>query len=227
MPTAINPIAFEDQGWTVRYQPPEHDLNAPVILLLHGWTGDEKVMWIFTRALAGRFWLFAPRAPIAVPSGGYAWLPHGEQRWPALQEFQPIVDQLLPALDRWSERVNLPVMSRLKPFHLMGFSQGAAMSFAVTAYYPARTAKVAALAGFFPRSSMDTNQDEGQLLKSAYAGRSVYMAHGKQDEIVPVSMAVEAKNKLEHSGASVTFCESEVGHKMSAGCLRGLEEFFA
>ena len=29
------------------------------------------------------------------------------------------------------------------------------------------------------------------------------------------------------AGAQVTFCEDEVGHKVSASCLRALKDFFA
>jgi len=32
---------------------------------------------------------------------------------------------------------------------------------------------------------------------------------------------------LERAGASVAYCEDEVGHKLSANCLHALENFFA
>jgi hypothetical protein len=31
---------------------------------------------------------------------------------------------------------------------------------------------------------------------------------------------------LEKAGATVTYCEEDVGHKLSAGCFRGLESYF-
>jgi phospholipase/carboxylesterase len=228
VPTAIEPISFEDQGWTVRYLPPDDPSTARVILMLHGWTGDEKVMWIFARALAGRFWLFAPRAPVVIPGNGYAWLPHGEQRWPTLEEFQPVTDQLIAAFDRWSEHGKLPAAARLQSFHLMGFSQGAAMSFAVAAYHPQRVERVAALAGFLPRrAEPGTQAMPPASWNAAFRGRNIYLAHGTRDEIVPVSMAYETSRKLQAAGADVTFCESDTGHKLSLNCLRGLEAFFA
>jgi len=30
---------------------------------------------------------------------------------------------------------------------------------------------------------------------------------------------------LEKAGAQITYCEDEVGHKLSAGCLRALEDY--
>lgn len=221
MPTATEPYAIEQDGWTVRVQPPAEPETAGVILLLHGWTGDERVMWVFTRALAGRFWLFAPRAPLPAVPGGYGWIPHGGQGWPALEDFEQVTGSLLSAFDGWAEYIRLPAAARERPLHLMGFSQGAAMSFATAAYHPQRTGCVAALAGFLPRRA---NSEGGW--EPAFRGRSVYVAHGSRDEIVPVRMAYETVREMQAAGADVTFCESDVGHKLSADCLKGLESFF-
>jgi phospholipase/carboxylesterase len=58
------------------------------------------------------------------------------------------------------------------------------------------------------------------------AGKPFFVAHGTQDNMVPVERARASIELLERAGAQVTFCESEVGHKVSADCLRGLEAFF-
>jgi phospholipase/carboxylesterase len=55
----------------------------------------------------------------------------------------------------------------------------------------------------------------------------VFIAHGTTDNLVPVEMARESANLLKQAGANVTYCEEEVGHKLSAPCFRGLEAFFA
>jgi predicted esterase len=41
-----------------------------------------------------------------------------------------------------------------------------------------------------------------------------------------VERARESIAILERAGANVTYCEDEVGHKVSANCLRALKEFF-
>jgi phospholipase/carboxylesterase len=226
VPTKNEPYALESDGWTVRVQPPDNPATAGVLLLLHGWTGDEKVMWIFTRALAGRFWLFAPRAPQSVPTGGFAWLPHSGQRWPALEDFNTITADLLAAHNRWAALAEVPAAVRQQPLDLMGFSQGAAMSFAMAAFHPQAVGRIAALAGFLPRREESPPPNPNRW-SAAFNGRSVYVAHGSQDEIVPVSMAHETVRELQAAGAHLTFCESDVGHKLAANCLRGLDTFFS
>jgi len=55
----------------------------------------------------------------------------------------------------------------------------------------------------------------------------MFVAHGTQDNLVPIDRARASMALLEQAGARLTYCEAEVGHKVSADCLRGLETFFA
>ncbi len=67
MPTATDTklISFDD--WTLRVHPSQ-SANPRLLVLIHGWTGDENSMWIFTRRLSPDYWMIAPRAPHAAES---------------------------------------------------------------------------------------------------------------------------------------------------------------
>jgi hypothetical protein len=43
---------------------------------------------------------------------------------------------------------------------------------------------------------------------------------------VTVDRARASIEVLEQAGAKVTYCEDDVGHKVSITCLRGLKKFF-
>jgi len=211
---------MEEEGWTVRVQSPQDEnlsQNPPrTILLIHGLKGDETVMWIFARNLPKNYWMFAPRAPVQVESGGYTWLQyHGE--WPALADFKEVAKDLLDAFQNWAGKTGAPADS----FDVMGFSQGAAMAYALAAYFPQRVGRVLALAGYLPQDV------ENLAVYNNLKDKKIYIAHGNKDTVVPVQKAEEAVKTLQAVGADVTYCESDVGHKMSASCLRGLTEFFA
>jgi predicted esterase len=45
--------------------------------------------------------------------------------------------------------------------------------------------------------------------------------------MVPIDRARASIKILEEAGAQVTYCEDEVGHKVSVTCLRSLKQFFA
>jgi phospholipase/carboxylesterase len=218
VPTGIEPYTTYERGWIVRVQPPRFAPGSSAqprsLLLLHGWTGDENVMWIFTRSLPENYWIFAPRGPVPAEEGGYGWLPR-EENWPSLASFQGIADALLDAFRHWAARVHAP----REPFDVMGFSQGAAMACALAAYHPQPVNRVVALAGFLPKDDPMPGRYSG------LRGKKIYIAHGTQDDTVPVEMAQESVRTLQSVDANVTYCESSVGHKLSADCLKGLEDF--
>lgn len=214
---------FEQNGWTFRYRPPEKNGDPfRLLLLIHGLTGDENVMWIFTRKLPSDYGMLAPRGPVSVGSGGFGWvLPEpgeesqeGPRRWPALTEFAPVVESLIEQVDVWLALNRL----RVESLDLMGFSQGAALAYAIALLHPERVGRVAALAGFLPGV-------EGPL-PAALRGISFYIAHGRKDTTVPVEYAHQAVQRLEQAGADLTTCESDVDHRLSAECLHGLNAFF-
>ena len=103
----------------------------------------------------------------------------------------------------------------------MGFSQGAAMSSLLAFLYPGRVRKLGILAGFVP-SGLDALAEQRPL-----AGKPVFVAHGTRDETVPIERAHASIRILEKAGAQVTYCEDDVGHKLSITCLHALRKFFA
>ena len=203
--------------WIIRYREPAGKGPHPVILLLHGWTGDEDSMWIFAGKLPGDYLLIAPRGLHETPRGGYAWHPlKADRSWPQVEDFRPAVDALLALMAAWPA-VPAADFSSLR---IAGFSQGAALAYAFTILHPERVSALAALAGFLPAGA--ATYLKGDQLQ----GLPVYISHGSQDKLVPVARARAAVDLFDGVGAEVSYCESDVGHKLSADCFRGMEVFF-
>ncbi len=209
---------IHQDGWTFRVRPPsDAGSHHPVLVMLHGWTGDENSMWIFSRRLPGAYWKIAPRGPINAPEGGFGWIASPPGHPVSLADYKPVVDRLLVQLDRWARDQSLDTRS----FDLLGFSQGAFMVYALGLIYPERTRLLGALAAYLPARWVD-----GIDLKGIRRKR-FYLAHGTQDEIIPVEKARETNQLLRTLGSDVTYCEAPIGHKLSAQCLDGLEDFFS
>ncbi|MEW6401919.1 MAG: alpha/beta fold hydrolase [Chloroflexota bacterium] len=208
-------ITFE--GWTLRVRPSQNAKR--LMVLIHGWTGDENSMWVFTRGLPSDYWIIAPRAPHVGEPSGYSWRPPqpGTFGRPSLETLKPASDSLLSLVDAYSSSVGVDA----KQFDLMGFSQGAAMVNLMGMLHPKRIRKVAVLAGFVPSGMEDI------IAKKPLEGKQIFVAHGTKDEMVPVERAHVSIELLERAGAKVTYCEDGVGHKVSVTCLRALEDYFA
>ncbi len=176
--------------------------GAPIILL-HGLTGDETVMWTFRPALPSKRMVAAPRAPFACADGGYGWADPAATGLPAYESASRLLGDLVIEIHK-----GRPI--------LVGFSQGAGMAFAASALQALDPIAIVALSGFLP--AVDPH---------ALRGRKVFWAHGLRDERVPIERARGDVARLRSAGVSVEFCESDVGHKVSIDCLRGLKAWLS
>ena len=210
------PEKLKIDGWHFRIQKPTHfSPNSRVMLLLHGYEGNENVMWILTKPLPDDYVLIAPRAPIQTGEDQFVWHEIAPQ-WPDIQAYRALADQLITRADVWLQKNKYQTRS----FDLMGFSQGAVMAYALSILYPEKINRVAALAGFIPHNW------KAQVEVKALKNKSFFIAHGTQDNIIPLSKARQAASWLEENGAHVTFCTADIGHKLSPNCYNGLGEFF-
>lgn len=201
--------------WTVQARVPGGMGPSPVFILLHGWTGDEDAMGVFTPRLPKRALLLAPRGLYEAGPGGYSWYKEQARGWPRVEDFTVVVDRLLTLLN--------PAIFPQGDFgelHLVGFSQGAAAAYAFTLLHPERVTSTAGLAGFMP------NGVEMLVTGERLKGLPVFITHGTRDVLVPVERARAAVKMFEEGGATVTYCEHDVGHKLNAACYNGLEAFY-
>lgn len=204
--------------WTLRVRE-SSDPDCRLLLMVHGLTGDENSMWVFGRNMPSRYWVVAPRAPYPVESGGYSWRPPFEASEfgrPTLEQLRIGAEGLIHLVDEYAASAGIDVTT----FDLLGFSQGAAMTNVLAFLYPQRVRKTGVLAGFVPGGL------EELVRERPLEGKPFFVAHGTKDEMVRIDRARQSIAILEEAGAQVTYCEDNVGHKVSANCLRALNQFF-
>ena len=218
MQTAINAETISFNGRILRVRPSPAE-NSRLLVMLHGWTGDENSMWVFTRRLPSDYWIVAPRAPHSAEPSGFSWRPPQPltDGRPSFEMLFPAAEALIHLIDEYAASVKLDA----RQFDIMGFSQGGAMVNVVGLLYPQRIRKMGVLAGFLPAGLEDV------IAKKPLAGKNIFVAHGTQDEMVPVDRARASMEELERAGAQITYCEDDVAHKLSSNCLRALESYLA
>jgi phospholipase/carboxylesterase len=219
VPDPNNTSLIKFQNWTLRIREASEQ-PARLLLLIHGLTGDEDSMWVFARNLSPRYWMVAPRAPYAAEPSGYSWRERFESAQfgrPTIEQLRPGAEELIRFVDEYSASAGIDTST----FDVMGFSQGAAMCNVLAFLYPHRIGRVGILAGFVP-SGLDELVSQRPLL-----GKPFFVTHGTKDEMVSIERARESISILEQAGANVTYCEDEVGHKVSVTCLRALKDFLA
>ncbi len=215
MPTGIPEDTFvqESEGWIARVRPPSVSYNGRLILLLHGWTGDENSMWFFSRRLPAESWIVSPRAPLVCPAGGYAWGIATIGQRPDIAKFRIQADKLMHRLAGW-----VPEFSPADRLDIIGFSQGAAMAY--TLCLASTPMKVAPLAGYIPSGFSEPGS------KADFSKLQLFISHNSDDSMLPVEESRNARDYFAARGAVVNYCENTGGHKMSSACVKELDVFF-
>lgn len=195
--------------------------ETPVILMLHGYSGDESSMWAFGAQIPEEALAISLRAPYKskdVDIGGYTWVNQPIGYWPVYQDFFPAVEFLNQQISAISSKYPFANFGRIS---LVGFSQGGAMAAVFANAYEGYIQKLAILSGFLPDSS------EGFLSSAKFSGIKVFIAHGNKDDMVSIKLARNAAKAISGLGSAVIFCEGDVGHQLDAGCFKAFGKFLS
>ncbi len=204
-------LAFEALGLVHRVRVPAGTGPHPILVMVYGLQGDEAVTWIFARTAGPEWLIVTPRAPYPA-SSGYTWNRLGTQA----ADSGSYADGLV-RLTQFVEGLAAVYPVDRSRLVMLGFSQGAAMSYAFAAGHP--TAGIAALCGFIPGLKLE------QL--TAFKGLPVIILHGTQDDRVPITVARTDRDQLRAARADVTYLEEDTGHKVGTQGMHALRSWLA
>ena len=178
--------------------------KPPLLLLLHGYGSNENDLFAFADYLHPSLLVVSLRAPHALPMMGYAWYSiyfDAEQgKWSDDQEAIGSRERVLQFMD---ELMEIHSYDRSQ-VHLLGFSQGAILSYALGLTYPKRFASVIALSGYLNENITELPQPED--------APALYAYHGSLDEVVPFDWGQGSAKLLQQKGFSIQFDSFPVGH---------------
>lgn len=228
LPCRVDSLLWADPGDALTVEtglvhcahiPPEASaaVPAPLVLMLHGWAGNEASMWIFKQTVPPGVAIVTPRAPVDLHNGGFAWFTYDDHH-----RFQPKLPALAAALDQLAHFVHtLPRFYPVDPTRivLMGFSQGAITLNGFILSNPTAAAGVASLAGAMP--PLANAKPQGNVL----AGMPVFIAHGSRDDVVPLAEAQQTRDLYTAFGADVTYGEYPTTHKMHSQAMKDLKRW--
>lgn len=208
--------ALRRAGLVHRVAQPEGEGPFPTVVMLHGRAGKEEVMWVFAPTVPEGWLLVAPRAIVEDPQGGYSWRIRDTEEWPTLTQFDVPVGAIMDFIGA------LPALYNADPgrIYLMGFSQGAAASYAVALRHPGVVQGIAGLVGFVPMECDDLQTASG------LEGLPVFMAVGAADERIPYSRSLACAQTLNLAGADLEYHEYDMGHRLNVEAMRDLKAWW-
>lgn len=177
-----------------------------LILLLHGVGSNEDDLFRLADKFPGNFTIVSARAPYTLAPGRYAWFQVD------FSSGQPIIN---PGQAEQSRLVLHSFVKQLIEHYQLdsaniyvgGFSQGGIMSYSVGLTHPDQ------FKGIFILSSRLLPEVK-PLIKATPALQKLklFIAHGRQDHVLPLTYAHEAKAYLENLVPGITYHEYEMGH---------------
>lgn len=185
------------------------DESPPAVFILHGRGADEEDLLPVARQLPDALAIYSLRAPNRLQPG-YTWydldLTAGD-----LHQSQPDRADYRASLDRLNDFITLAIKTHNldeTQLGLLGFSQGAIMSFGFSLEQPARIAWCAGLHGYLPESHADLAPDE-------IAGKPLFIGAGATDQIIPATRVEAAAERFQALGCEVAFTKYDAGHGIS------------
>ena len=184
----------------------KHEIN-PLLLLLHGYGSNEEDLFSFASELPQDHYVISVRAPYDLQPYGHAWyaihFDADENKFSDNVQAKQSVELIAGFIDEVVKQYPIDA----KNVTLVGFSQGAILSYATALTYPEKVAKVVALSGYFNKEIMPEVIDT-----KAISHLKFFVSHGSVDQVIPVEWARKAKPALENLGLEVEYHEYPVGH---------------
>lgn len=188
------------------------------VVLLHGFGADEYDLFDLNSLFSGAH-VVSFQGPVDLSTQGYL----GGRAWFPL-DFTPDgieydIEGLEKAIQLLTKEVKV-LRGRFKNLYLCGFSQGAILTHALFLKNEVDFEGVAGLSGRYNESFFD------DALKVNVEGKPVFLSHGTQDEVIPISSGREIYEFYRASEVDLTAKEYEMGHGIDLKCQKDLSEWF-
>lgn len=199
---SISPTTLLD--YRIR-QPLSPTPNPQVMFLLHGYGSHEEDLFSFANYLPQDYLVISLRAPLTLGFGGYAWYSihfnEEQDKWTDNAEAKASQEVILFNIEYHLKQFSLPH----KKVSLLGFSQGAILSWAVGLGHPQKIDKIIALSGY-------VNEDIFHYADKGIEELRCFSSHGLEDPTLPVEWARKGIALLEEKKIALTYKEYPAGH---------------
>lgn len=181
------------------------ETKNPLLLLLHGYGSNEEDLFSFATELPDEYYVVSVRAPYDLMYGSYAWyainFDADQNKFSDLEQARKSRDLIANFID------DLLVKYPISTVTLIGFSQGAILSYAVALSYPQKIQRVVAMSGY-----LNTEIATENYTQNDFSSLKIFASHGTVDQVIPVQWARQAQPELEALKIATVYKEYPVGH---------------
>jgi phospholipase/carboxylesterase len=179
----------------------------PLLLLLHGYGSNKEDLFSFASELPEEYYVISVQAPHDLMYGSYAWyainFDADDTKFSDINQAKQSRDLLVDFIDELVAK--FPIDK--EKITLIGFSQGAILSYAIALSYPEKVSKIVAMSGY-----LNTEMAKDNFEKNDCSNLKIFASHGTVDQVIPVDWARKTSPALEKLGIKFVYKEYPVGH---------------
>ncbi len=183
--------------------------HPPLLILLHGYGSNEADLFALADELPPEFLILSLRAPHTLSEGHYSWFALDSSSG-KMEHHQEEAEASRVLLKQFIDEAVVSFHIDATAIYLVGFSQGAIMSFSVGLTTLPLVRGIVVLSG---RLLMEIRSglSDGALLRTL----RIFIGHGTEDTVLSVHHAREAKAYLGSLGVTPEYHEYPIGHGIS------------
>jgi len=186
-------------------KPKKTSKNPPLLILLHGYGSNKEDLFSFADELPDDFLIISAQAPHEMGFGGYAWYAINfnamNGKFSDLKQAKESIDIIAKFIDEIQQKYQ----TNFSKIFLLGFSQGAILSYSLSFFYPNKVNYVIALSGYINQELLP--KEISKEIKTAY-----YCSHGTVDQVLPIDWARKSRPFLTNLGLENVYFEYPIGH---------------
>ena len=180
--------------------------NPPLLILLHGYGSNEQDLFSFSEELPDELIIISARAPYTMGNGSFAWyeinFDNNNDKFSDLEQARKSIGKIAQFIKEIKQKYS----SELSKTFLLGFSQGAILSYAFSFLHPNKVNHVIALSGYINEELIPNNSKDLDI-KTSY-----YISHGLVDQMIPIDLARKSKIILNNLKLENSYNEYPIGH---------------
>ena len=189
------------------------DIKSPLIILIHGYGSNEKDLFSLIDYLPKEAYIISLRGPIELFNNSYAWYDiyvDASNKFYDHEGAKKIRDELSKFIDEIIKHSNIDSDN----ITLIGFSQGAILSHAISYSYPGKIKNIMALSGVIDEKIMKRADSKPKT--------NIYISHGTNDNMIDYHISRESLNFYKSKDIDFTFESYDQGHGINEKNLKSL-----
>ena len=189
------------------------EIKSPLIILIHGYGSNEMDLFSLIDYFPKKAYIISVRGPIELFNNSYAWYNiyvDAKNKFYDYEGAKQIRDELFKFIDDIIKYPNIDSNN----VTLIGFSQGAILSHAISYSFTGKIKNIIALSGVIDEKIMKRTHLKPKT--------NIYISHGTNDNLIDYQISQESLNFYKSKNIDFTFESYDQGHGINEKNLKSL-----